>query len=405
LIFLAASLILNTVAKTAVAIVPVDHYIPDRISAALQKGLDLLDGLPSLIRPRSKVFVKINHLSPASAPERGIITHPVFTGEVLKLLKDMNCVVTVGDDIQSSPSEGFHLSGYREVCHSIGVRLVNLKEAGFQKIDLDGTRLKTVYISRLVLEADSIVNLPKLKTHSFTVFTGAIKNMFGVIPHGMRIQYHRRYSRNDLFSEMLVDVFSCARPQLTIMDGVVAMEGEGPAAGRCRATGIVVAGPDGVAVDAVASHIIGFNPMSILTTSDAHRRGLGQGQLSQIDVLGEKLDHVRITDFKHSAIATGPLRRKIPSLVYGSIYDYLALIPEVLPERCTGCLECIGICPAGAAKKREEKAWLDQALCIHCMCCHEVCRFGAIRVRKRTLGRLIHHGETLVHRIRSLRQG
>jgi uncharacterized protein (DUF362 family)/Pyruvate/2-oxoacid:ferredoxin oxidoreductase delta subunit len=391
--------------KSPVSIVRLDNYRPDDVAAALGKCLGLLGGLPSIIRPQSRVFVKINHLSPATPPERGIITHPVLAGEVLRLLKNMNCDVTVGDDIQSSAADGFVISGYRKICRALGVRLVNLKEAGFRKVALEGSRLKAVYISPLCLDADFIIDLAKLKTHSLTVFTGAVKNMFGVIPHGLRINCHRQFSQSDQFSEMLVDIFSCVRPHLTVMDGVVAMEGEGPAAGRCRTTGVVVAGRDGIAVDAVSSAIIGFNPLNIFTTSDAYRRGLGQGQLSQIEIRGETLDSVRVEDFEHSAVALGLLRRKIPSRLFSFIYNYLALTPVVVAGRCTGCQECIGICPAAAAQNRDGKAWLDQTACIHCMCCHEVCRFGAIRARKRVLGRVIHRAEALWKAVRSGRPG
>ena len=405
MIFPDLSFILIAVAKTPVSIVRLNNYRSDNVAAALTRGLNLLGGLASIIRPQSRVFVKINHLSPGSPPERGIVTHPGLAGEVLKLLKLMNCDVTVGDDIRSSAADGFAVSGYRELCRALGVRLANLKEEGFRKVTLQGSRLRTVYISPLCLDAEFIVDLAKLKTHSFTVFTGAVKNMFGVIPHGLRIEGHRQFSQSDQFSEMLVDIFSCVRPRLTIMDGVVAMEGEGPAAGRLRTTGVVVAGLDGVAVDAVSSSIIGFNPLSIFTTADADKRGLGQGQLSQIEILGESLARVRVEDFEHSAIALGLLRRKIPSRLFSAVYDHLALIPEVIGGRCTGCLECVAICPAGAAQNRDGKAWLDQTTCIHCMCCHEVCRFEAIRVRKKFLARVISGAETLWQAVRSGRFG
>lgn len=395
LIFAGPSFILIRMAKTQVGLVRLSHYAPTAVSDALQKCLGLLGGLPALIRPKSTVFVKINHLSPASRPERGIVTHPVFAGEMLKLLKEMGCTVTVGDDIQSHSDDGFAISGYRQTCEAIGIRLVNLKEAGFKKISLTGSRLKTIYVSPLLLDADFIVNLPKLKTHSFTIFTGAVKNMFGAIPHGLRIDCHRRFPRNDQFSEMLVDIYSSIRPHLTIMDGAVAMEGEGPGAGRCRNLGVVAAGRDGVAVDAVTSKIIGFNPLHILTTADADLRGIGQGRLSQIEILGEPVARLEAPDFKHSAIATGLLRRRIPSRLYGAFYNYLALIPEIVPDRCQRCLECVDICPAGAAREREGKVRLDQTLCIHCMCCHEACRFGAIGIRKRLLARLLNRADAL----------
>ena len=297
--------------KAKVAVVKVSDYKGEKISAGLKKALALIGGLEKIIKPQSKVFVKINHLSPSSLPERGIVTHPVFTREVLRLLKEFDLEITVGDDIHSKLQDGFLRTGYRQVCEELGVRLVNLKEIGFREIDCKGKLLRKAYVSPPVLEADYIVNLPKLKTHSFTAFTGAVKNMFGIIPQGLRLDYHRDYISNDVFSQMLVDIFSCAPHQLIIMDAITAMEGEGPSSGGyVKKVGLIFASQDAVAVDAVATKIVGFNPLNIYTTLHAHERGLGIGAIEDIEIAGENIQDVQIKDFKRSAIAIGFLRRK-----------------------------------------------------------------------------------------------
>jgi uncharacterized protein (DUF362 family) len=207
--------------KAKVSIEKVPDYNSQEIYAALQRSLSLLGGLENIIEPRSKVFVKINHLSPPSSPDDAIVTHPSFAREVLRLLLELSLDITVGDDIQSQEKDGFLLSGYRKVCTDLGIRLVNLKERGFREVHCKGQILKKALISPLLHEVDYIVNLPKLKTHSLTAFTGAVKNMFGIIPYGLRLDYHRIFKWSDVFSQMLVDIFSCAPPHLTIMDGIL----------------------------------------------------------------------------------------------------------------------------------------------------------------------------------------
>jgi len=380
--------IIKKMKKAKVSIVKVADYNSEEIYTALKRNLCLLGGLENIIKPRSKVFVKINHLSPPSSPDDAIVTHPSFTKEVLRLLLELNLKITVGDDIQSKEKDGFLLSGYRKVCNDLGVRLVNLKQEGFREVSCKGQILKKALISPMLHEADYILNLPKLKTHSLTVFTGAVKNMFGIIPYGLRLDYHRLYKRGDVFSQMLVDVFSCAPPHLTIMDGIVGMEGEGPSGGSPKRVGVILASQDSVAVDAVASKIVGFNPMNIFTTQNAHERGLGTGEIEKIEIAGEDIPGVEVRNFKHSAVALGFIKRKIPSFLHGFIQSQLTLTPKITMNKCTLCTECVDICPKGAARLDGDLVWIDRNLCIHCMCCHEVCRSQAIKLRQRPLGRI-----------------
>jgi len=388
--------------KAKVSIVKLGDYNSKKAYQALQQSLQLLGGLENLLKPKSKIFVKINHISPPSPPERGLITHPAFTQEVLRLLKESGHQVTVGDDIQSKEEDGFLTSHYRQICGELDIPLINLKERGFREIDCRGEFLKKTLISQACLEADHIINLPKLKTHSFTIYTGAVKNMFGIIPYGLRLKYHRQYIKNDDFSQMLVDILSCLPPHLNIMDGVIAMEGEGPSAGNLRKVGVILASSDAVALDAVASKIVGLNPMDVFTTFHAHNRGLGRGRIEDIEIIGERLQEVQVKNFKHSVIAVSLLRRRLPSFLYAYFQDQLVLIPEVKKDNCTACLECINICPQKAVSLRDDLAWIDKKACIHCMCCHEVCRYKAIKLKKRAIGRIVRGVFSAWERINSL---
>jgi len=374
---------------TNVSVVKAKNYQSEEIRNALIQSLQLLDGIENIIKPRNKVFIKINHLSPPSKPDKAIVTHPLFTREVIRMLNDLQCEITVGDDVQHIGIDGYVISGYRKICQEFGVKLLNLKETGFKEVSCNGRVLDKTYISPEALNADVFINLPKLKTHSFTVFTGAIKNLYGIIPYGLRLHYHNLYRNIEIFSQMLVDIFSCAPSHLTIMDSIIGMEGEGPSTGKPREIGLIIASKDGVAVDAVASKIVGFNPLNIYTTLFAHQRGLGTGDLKEINLLGEPLQDIQVKDFKHSAIAVGLLQKKIPSFLYAYIQEQLQLIPEIIRAKCTSCKECIKICPCGAISLVDSLAFINKNNCIHCMCCHEVCRFQSIRLKNRPLGGLI----------------
>ena len=376
--------------RSRVSVVRCPGYESRELSSSIVTALDLIGGIESVLKPGSKVFVKINHLSPGSAPERAIVTHPLFTREVVRLLKDLNMDVTVGDDIQFEGEDGYLVSGYREMCREMGVRLINLKSEGFREVLCPGGQaIPSVHISAAALDADGIIDLAKLKTHAFTAFTGAVKNMFGVIPCGLRLKYHNRFPRNEVFSRMLVDVFSCLPPVLTLMDAVTAMEGLGPSGGPPRSVGLVLAGRDAVAVDAVAQSIIGFGPDDILTTRYAAERGLGTARLDSIDVVGERFQDVRVDGFRKAAFPVGLLERKLPSAIYAFVSGRLILLPEVAADKCNGCQECFKVCPADAVRMEDGKARILKKPCIHCLCCHEVCRSNAIKLRQRLLGRLV----------------
>lgn len=376
--------------NTRVAVVRCPSYEDGPLRDAVAGSLGLIGGLKACLGAGRRVFVKINHLSPGSPPERAIVTHPLFTRHVLELLKDHGADITVGDDIRSGPDDGFAVSGYAEMCRRMGVRLINLKTAGFQEVPCPpGGVLKSVHISAAVLDADAVVDLPKLKTHSFTAFTGAVKNMFGVIPCGSRLQLHRRFPGNEAFSRMLVDIFACVPPRLTLMDAVVAMEGPGPSAGAPRAVGLVLAGRDAVAVDAVAQDIVGFGPEDVATTVLAAGRGLGTSDLGSIETVGERIADIRVKRFRKASLPVGLLKRKLPAFLYAYISGELVPTPEVVPAACTGCGECHDICPPGAVVMDEGRARIIEGACIRCLCCHEACRADAIRLRLRPIGRVL----------------
>lgn len=384
-------------AMAKVAVVRAQNYELSELKATMEKALALLGGLESFVPKGARVFVKVNLLPPPSPPERAIITHPTFTEAFLSLLREITPHIVVGDDVHEGRS--FDVGGYREMCRRLGVELLNLRERGFEELKLDGGVLRSVFIAKAVREAEVVVNLPKLKTHALTTFTGAIKNFYGVIPTGLRTALHGEHPQPAEFAKVLVDIFSLVRPALTVMDGVVAMEGPGPANGTPRPLGLILAGADAVAVDAVAQAIIGLDPLRVWTTYHAHIRGLGVGDLRKIEVLGESLDSVKVRDFRLPP-AAGEMMGRVPASVTRWATRHLQAQPVVVPARCVGCGACVRACPTGAAQFRGKKAWIDRRKCIRCMCCHEACRYNAIELRLDLLGRFFRAAERWVYRDR-----
>ena len=392
----------NSSTMATVSIAKAADYEYAHVHNAVKKSIELIGGLNVIIEPGSKVFVKINHLSPPTPAERGIVTHPIFVEAVLRLLKGLEADITVGDDISSHKVDSYCISGFQQMCERVGVRLINLREGGFVEVKCHGHSLDTVYLSRIALNADIVVNLPKFKTHSLTIFTGGVKNMYGVIPGSFRSRFHGEYSNSNEFGQVLVDVYSTIKPHLTIMDAIVAMEGEGPALGKLRKLGIVLASRDAVALDAVATSIVGFNPKHILTTQFCNNRDLGVGELDCIEVVGEKIVDVAISNFKAPQAITNLFISSIPGFLPRLLINQLAIRPRVTVKNCTGCVECENICPIGAITVINKKAVIKKEACINCMCCHEVCRFNAIAPGRTIMGTIVHPGSIIVNALRSL---
>ena len=376
--------------RAKVAIIRAHEYDRAQIRSALEQGLALIGGWNHLIKPGDDVFVKVNHLPPPSPPERAIVTHPVFVEAVLDLLKETGAAITVGDDIRASDEDGFRISGYRAMCERAGVELVNLKQSGFVKVRCNGHRLETIYLAKAVADADVVINLPKLKTHSLTLLTGGVKNLYGTIPSGLRTRFHGDHPRLEDFCQVLVDIFATAKPMLTIMDGIVAMEGEGPAGGKPRTLGLILASQDAVALDAAAGRIIGLDPTEVLTTRIAHERGLGVGDLRNIEVVGERIESVSLSDFSLPASAAGRFVQRLPRFLSQFFVRLLTIRPRVVTQNCVGCAACQNACPVGAIAVRKGKAKIDRSICIQCMCCHEVCRYNAIVPTRSRAGRILH---------------
>jgi len=214
--------------------------------------------------------------------------------------------------------------------------------------------------------------------------TGAIKNMYGAVSGLNKSQRHKDFPAPQEFVNILVDAFEAVRPHLVLMDGIIAMEGDGPAAGALRDVGLLIAGGDGVAVDSVFSHLIGINPFNLLITNQAYRRGLGEIDLKNIEISGERLEDNFIKGFK---LPSSSAYMKLPGSLVKVLASFVKFAPYIKEGICKKCKVCQQTCPVSAITISEKQGSIDYKRCIRCMCCHEVCPYRAIGLKRNILAR------------------
>jgi len=333
--------------------------------------------------PSSKrVLVKPNILSDED-PLKAITTHPVVVEAVIRYLQSRGAEVYVGDsptfDNRKFTGEK---SGIRQVTDSCGATWVRFNDQGIKK----KAGSSSIKITNLVDRVDLIISVSKLKNHELMFFTGAVKNIFGLVQGYEKIVQHARYPDRFKLAGFLVDLEEVVRPHFHIMDAITALEGPGPANGYPRKVNLLLASVNPLALDIIASRIVGYNPVEIPTNKIALVRGHLLKSEDDIIVTGEDPEKIAVKDFKRistssqTGIMISHLKKKIPML------KRLDKRPVFNSNLCTGCLNCVKICPVGALSINKEKnnfILVNEADCIYCYCCHEVCRERAIEIKRK----------------------
>ena len=380
--------------RATVAITRCPSYDREPLKDAVRTALSFIGSLAAVVKPSQRVLLKINHLG-RHPPESAVQTRPEFVRAVIELVREITDNVVVADGLERPGVEDFAGSGVLQVCRDLGVELLNFKGHGYREVKHPAFEaVGPVPVPDAVLDADVIITLPKLKTHVLCLLTGAVKNNYGFVPTRLRSNYHLMFPEPDAFSNVVVDVFDACRPHLAIVDAVVALEGTGPSSGGTpKPLGLVLAGRDCVAVDAVASAIMGLAPTTVASTRHAARRGIGEADLDNIEVLGEPIDAVlspfTLPDNRmllESALShlPKPVVRVLTGLIRSG-REY----PHVIESRCVACGLCVKHCPTDAVTLVGKTAEIDPRRCIACFCCQEFCEHGAIGVRREGLGQLI----------------
>jgi uncharacterized protein (DUF362 family)/Pyruvate/2-oxoacid:ferredoxin oxidoreductase delta subunit len=360
------------------------RYDLEAVRAASMRAFEAFGGIESFVRPGQRVLLKPNLLS-AKDPSRAVTTHPIVVEAIAGLIGEAGATPVIGDS-PGGAIRGIRRvwtnTGMEELSERTGIELVNFEAAGSKAIS---SGRYDFYISRPVLEADVIINLPKLKTHSLTLLTCAVKNMFGVMPGFHKGEQHKRYPKPAEFADMLVHLFKLVAPAFTIVDGITAMEGNGPSSGERVDLGLLVAGDDAVAIDAAVADVVGFREGAIDTTRIAGAMGLGEGDVHRISLIGDDIGSRR-SDF---ALPSNTVHTLIPKPLVRLIAPFVWVQPVIDPDRCTGCAFCFESCPVDAIVRDGRVYRIDKQACVKCLCCHELCPDSSIDITMSRLARLI----------------
>lgn len=367
-----------------VSIVRCPRYNQDEVLDAVTKAVDLLGGISSYVKKGETILLKPNILS-AKPPESGVDTHPELVRAVARIVKAAGAMVIVGDSpggfYFKDSSSAYEASGIKRVCEEEDIKLVAFDAA---------ENVNGIPIAKAAREADGIISLPKIKTHNLTIITGAIKNSYGLAVGLFKADCHFKAPRAKEFATYVVNVFETVLPRLVLMDGITAMEGDGPAAGDLRDMKLILGGNDCVACDSVFSSLIGIRPLDVEITAEAYRRGLGEADLSKIEIFGEGVDKAKQENFK---LPKTSVLIKIPKPVLKLLVKGIKFRPVIEKSSCRKCGVCVKSCPAGCiTMKCGEYPDIDYKKCVTCFCCFELCSHKAIAIKRSFLARLLGGG-------------
>jgi uncharacterized protein (DUF362 family)/NAD-dependent dihydropyrimidine dehydrogenase PreA subunit len=366
-----------------VSIVRCNSY--DDAEFGVKKSLKLIGGMDSFIKPHDKVLLKPNLLT-SKPPEKAITTHPKIMEAVISIVKKAGGEVIVGDSAggRGLTEAAYEVSGIKKVVEELGAKWINFDLAGTHTLKIpNGKVLKEIPIAKPVMDADFVISLPKLKTHALTLYTGAIKNMYGAIPGGNKSLIHALTKSSERFSEALIDLYSVVPMHLSVMDGVVGMEGLGPHMGNPKKSNVIIASTDSLALDAVSSAIMGFTPSEIPMLRFAKERRRGTIDLAKITILGESIENVKIQFKKPYRLHKGLMF--LPGVIRNRFVETPRL-PYPVKRKCNECKICEENCPVTAIKISGGPIF-DYDKCIRCYVCHELCPEGGIKLKKSLLQR------------------
>jgi uncharacterized protein (DUF362 family)/Pyruvate/2-oxoacid:ferredoxin oxidoreductase delta subunit len=376
--------------KARVIIIRCDTYADDQVLAAIQKGLDMLGGISMFAKPGERIVLKPNILI-GTDPDKGVTTHPAVFRAVGRLLKDAGASVLYGDSPSFGKSEpNLRKSGIKEVGDELGFTVADF-DSGRPVSHKDALLVKKFVVADGVLDGDGLVSLPKFKTHGLVRFTGAVKNQFGCVPGLLKSQYHVKLPDPYDFATMLVDLNTLIKPRLYVMDGIVAMEGNGPRSGKLKRLNVLLLSSDPIALDATACRIAYLDPEIVPTSRLGEKAGLGTYHVENIELIGEALESFVDTSFE--------VNRTPPMSGSGGRFrvflkNRITQRPVIDEAKCTCCGTCIAMCSVQPKAvdwykgdtSRPPRHNYDR--CIRCYCCQETCPEGAICLRTPLLGRI-----------------
>ena len=371
-----------------IGIVRCDDYDYEKVIEGVYRALDGLESIKS-INP-GKVLIKANLLK-KNKPEDGVTTHPYIVEGVVRYLQDKGHSVVIGDSpggpfLPAMLKVIYDASGLTEVAKRTGCEL----NFDTESIDVSNDKaviLKHMKIVKAFTKFDYIVSCGKLKTHTMMTYTGAVKNLFGVIPGVIKADYHLKMNDISHFANMLIDICEYINPVFSILDGIEAMEGDGPSGGDIRKLGLILTGDSPYDLDYIATKITGIE--NTPTIIESIKRGLLSVN-DTFEIFGDDISEIEIEPFMlpkstHVNFMSG----KVPKFVESFILDSVRPYPIINYERCISCGICAENCPAKVIVMETHKPIINTKDCIRCFCCHELCPIEAVGIKKHPLHSLI----------------
>lgn len=378
--------------RKKMSLVSITHtagYAPEQILSDVRTHLGRFR-LTERIPADSRVLIKPNLLM-KRRPEEFTTTHPTLVEAVIICLKEAGIKnITVADSpgglYSAQLLKGIYdTCGISEVCRRQQVAL-NFSTDSREIHRPENHLVKSFPIIQPACDADFIIDIAKLKTHAMTGLSGTVKNLFGCIPGLTKPEYHWRFPEKELFGEMLVDLCETLRPGFALVDGVQAMEGNGPSGGELRELGMIAASDSLYDLDFFLCHVIGIDPMEICMVKSSVERGLCCGDLDKIELAGE-MPRVRpfVIPQDKGIDFIGHVPKALRKPVKGIVNRFFTSRPAIRKKDCIGCGKCAESCPAKTIAIQNRKAVISYQRCIHCFCCHEMCPVKAIDIKRMTL--------------------
>ena len=362
--------------KSSVSIVKCPNYDENKVLSGLRRSIDLIGGIQTFVKKGHHVLLKPNLLY-GKSPEKAVTTHPAIVKGVIEIVREAGGVPFIGD----SPSIGSLMkaaekAGIKAVADEMKCPLVEFNRPALPP-NGKGKIFKQLEIDQTVLEADVIINLPKWKTHVQMLLTLGVKNLFGCIPGPRKALWHLKAGEDrKTFAQILVDLYQVIQPSLTLLDGIVGMEGNGPNSGRPIPLGLILASGDSLSLDQIVCDLLGISRKSLLTNRVAFEQGLGK---DKIDVVGERVEDVKISNFQFPTLSQ--MDWNLPGFLTEALKNAFTSRPFIEEERCKACDRCEEICPPKALARKGKDLIFDYEQCIRCFCCLEVCPEGAISIK------------------------
>lgn len=362
-------------------------YAPEELLRQVEEAFDAL-GVWDQLKPGMTVVIKPN-LVISSKPDNAIATHPALVAAVGKCVQKAGASVVIAESpggpfTPAAMKAVFRGCGYTEMAKECGFTLYT--ECKSREVSLPGAvRCRQLSVVEPFLTRDYLIDLAKLKTHSMVGFSGAVKNLFGAVPGLQKPELHCRFPEKLPFSQMLVDLCDFLKPDLCFLDGILAMEGNGPTGGNPRKMGVLGASKSPYALDVCGAALIGLSPESILMLKEANLRGLGPISPEECQLVKEKVEALAQPDFRKAEASSTDFIDRLPKFLRPAAKKIATPTPKIRRKECVGCGKCAESCPQHTISIQDGKAVIDYRKCIRCFCCHEMCPKHVIDIRRWSL--------------------